>query len=488
MLLATSTASSGADFEGANQQDADAYMAQLFAAQQKAAASLSGLEMKTDGTGAHSGVQSASPSSSSGSTDAANLSVSANGVVESKTNLIINYLPHSMSQDEVRSLFTSMGAIESCKLVRDKVTGQSLGYAFVNYCRAEDAARAQQSLNGLRLQNKQIKVSLARPSHETIKGANLYVSGLPKTMTQPEMEKLFTPFGNIITSRILSDNMTGLSKGVGFVRFDRKNEAENAIEKLNGTTPPGFVEPLQVKFANNPASTSHKAMLQMAQAASALMPLTVLQAANALTPAARRNPAAAGAATGVAGGPIHHQPQVGRFRYSPITPATLAAAAPVVPSALAAGGLVGGMPADLLTTSALLQMQINAGAQTAAAQQQLAALQQAAAASATSAVLPAAAGAAAPSGSPPAEGYCIFVYNLAPETEESSMWRLFGPFGAVLSVKVIKDFTTNKCKGYGFVSMASYNDAAHAITALNGTQLGNRTLQVSFKSQHMPMR
>ncbi|KAK6057263.1 hypothetical protein COOONC_05220 [Cooperia oncophora] len=41
---------------------------------------------------------------------------------ESKTNLIINYLPQNMTQEEVRSLFSSVGEIESCKLVRDKMT------------------------------------------------------------------------------------------------------------------------------------------------------------------------------------------------------------------------------------------------------------------------------------------------------------------------------------------------------------------------------
>jgi RNA recognition motif-containing protein len=33
-------------------------------------------------------------------------------------------------------------------------------------------------------------------------------------------------------------------------------------------------------------------------------------------------------------------------------------------------------------------------------------------------------------------GWCIFVYNLAPETEENILWQLFGPFGAVQNVKV----------------------------------------------------
>ena len=61
-------------------------------------------------------------------------------------------------QEEIRSLFSSIGEVESCKLIRDKVTGQSLGYGFVNYQRQEDAAKAIQTLNGLRLQNKTIKV------------------------------------------------------------------------------------------------------------------------------------------------------------------------------------------------------------------------------------------------------------------------------------------------------------------------------------------
>merc|ERR1712158_256374 len=62
--------------------------------------------------------------------------------------------------------------------------------------------------------------------------------------------------GNIITSRILCDNITGLSKGVGFIRFDQRVEAERAIQKLNGTIPEGATEPVTVKFANNPSNNA----------------------------------------------------------------------------------------------------------------------------------------------------------------------------------------------------------------------------------------
>lgn len=45
---------------------------------------------------------------------------------ESKTNLIVNYLPQTMTQEEIRSLFTSIGELESCKLIRDKMTGNGI--------------------------------------------------------------------------------------------------------------------------------------------------------------------------------------------------------------------------------------------------------------------------------------------------------------------------------------------------------------------------
>lgn len=306
---------------------------------------------------------------------------------DTKTNLIVNYLPQTMTQEEVKSLFSSIGEVESCKLIRDKVTGQSLGYGFVNYQRSDDAEKAVSTFNGLRLQNKTIKVSFARPSSDAIKGANLYVSGLSKSMTQQDLESLFSSFGQIITSRILCDNITGLSKGVGFIRFDQRCEAERAIQALNGTTPKGATEAITVKFANNPSN----------------MNKTLPSLAAYLQPQPnRRFP-----------GPIHHP--TGRFRFSPLT-----------------GDLLGN---TILPTNAI-------------------------------------------NGS----GWCIFVYNLAPETEENVLWQLFGPFGAVQSVKVIKDLQTNKCKGFGFVTMTNYDEAVVAIQSLNGYTLGNRVLQVSFKT------
>ena len=43
---------------------------------------------------------------------------------DSKTNLIVNYLPQGMTQQEILELFSSIGEVESCKLIRDKTTGK----------------------------------------------------------------------------------------------------------------------------------------------------------------------------------------------------------------------------------------------------------------------------------------------------------------------------------------------------------------------------
>ncbi|XP_044795709.1 ELAV-like protein 2 isoform X12 [Bubalus bubalis] len=90
--------------------------------------------------------------------------VDSGNTEDSKTNLIVNYLPQNMTQEELKSLFGSIGEIESCKLVRDKITGQSLGYGFVNYIDPKDAEKAINTLNGLRLQTKTIKVSFVKNS------------------------------------------------------------------------------------------------------------------------------------------------------------------------------------------------------------------------------------------------------------------------------------------------------------------------------------
>ena len=55
------------------------------------------------------------------------------------------------------------------------------------------------------------------------------------------------------------------------------------------------------------------------------------------------------------------------------------------------------------------------------------------------------------------------------------------------NIKIIRDLQTNKCKGFGFVTMTNYDECLVAIQSLNGYTLGNRVLQVSFKTNKHKM-
>jgi RNA recognition motif. (a.k.a. RRM, RBD, or RNP domain) len=46
----------------------------------------------------------------------------------------------------------------------------------------------------------------------------------------------------------------------------------------------------------------------------------------------------------------------------------------------------------------------------------------------------------------PGLAYCLFVYNLPPDADEGLLYRLFGPFGAISDVKVMREPSTNRCK------------------------------------------
>jgi cold-inducible RNA-binding protein len=73
----------------------------------------------------------------------------------------------------------------------------------------------------------------------------------------------------------------------------------------------------------------------------------------------------------------------------------------------------------------------------------------------------------------------IFVGNLDFSATESSIRSLFEPFGAVDRVNVVTDRDTGRSRGFAFVEMSNSAQADQAITALNGTELGGRALNVN---------
>ena len=76
-------------------------------------------------------------------------------------------------------------------------------------------------------------------------------------------------------------------------------------------------------------------------------------------------------------------------------------------------------------------------------------------------------------------GKKLYVGNLPYNVSSSDLQHMFSEHGTVESAEVISDRTTGQSKGFGFVEMASDEEAQAAITALNGQAQGGRALTVN---------
>jgi len=346
---------------------------------------------------------------------------------DSQRNLIVNYLPNSLTPAAFKNMFSPFGEIDNCRIIFDKLTGVSQGYGFVKYKSTEAAAKAIEIMNGQSVENKTIKVSLAHPIPGVTgtEQANLYVANLPKHLTKIDLEQMFIPYGTLIETKILLDPATGMSRGVGFVRFAVKEQAQVAIDSLHNQIPIGSETPIVVRFSDTKDDKVRKGKSP--------------------------GPALGGYGGGVAAGrqlrynPMAAAPQVQVPQYANQGPSAFAYQTP------------GGVTQDQLAAA------------TAAA---------AAVAGNGYGMFPT----AVQNTVTPGLAYCLFVYNLPPDADEALLCRLFGPFGAISDVKIIRD-TDQRCKGFGFVHYLKLEDAQQAIISMNGYQLGHKYLQVSFKKQ-----
>lgn len=63
---------------------------------------------------------------------------------------------------------------------------------------------------------------------------NIYVGNLPFSTSSPDLEQLFAEYGEVDRAQVISDRETGRSRGFGFVEMASAEEAEKAIEELDG--------------------------------------------------------------------------------------------------------------------------------------------------------------------------------------------------------------------------------------------------------------
>ena len=68
-----------------------------------------------------------------------------------------------------------------------------------------------------------------------MQGKKLYVGGLPYAVNEDQLRELFSEHGTVESATVITDRMTGRSKGFGFVEMSSQEEAQTAMDNLNNT-------------------------------------------------------------------------------------------------------------------------------------------------------------------------------------------------------------------------------------------------------------
>ncbi|XP_069009826.1 RNA-binding motif, single-stranded-interacting protein 1 [Embiotoca jacksoni] len=166
----------------------------------------------------------------------------------SKTNLYIRGLSPSTTDHDLVKLCQPYGKIVSTKAILDKTTNKCKGYGFVDF---DSPAAAQKAVTALKTTGVQAQMAKQQEQDPT----NLYISNLPSSMDEQELENMLKHFGQVISTRILRDS-SGVSRGVGFARMESTEKCDAVISHFNGKfikTPAGVpapAEPLLCKFAD----------------------------------------------------------------------------------------------------------------------------------------------------------------------------------------------------------------------------------------------
>ncbi|XP_022602966.1 polyadenylate-binding protein 1 isoform X1 [Seriola dumerili] len=159
-------------------------------------------------------------------------------------NIFIKNLDKSIDNKALYDTFSAFGNILSCKVVCDE--NGSKGYGFVHFETQEAAERAIEKMNGMLLNDRKVFVGRfkSRKEREAELGArakeftNVYIKNFGEDMDDEKLRELFSKYdlsclGNAMSIRVMTDD-NGKSRGFGFVSFERHEDAQKAVDEMNG--------------------------------------------------------------------------------------------------------------------------------------------------------------------------------------------------------------------------------------------------------------
>ena len=153
-------------------------------------------------------------------------------------NVFIKHLEKNIDNKALYDTFSAFGNILSCKIMTDE-NGRSKGFGFVHFETQEAANEAIRSVNGMLLGDRKVFVGSFIGCSQRIdaqgptKFTNVLIKNFDDHLDEEKLRELLSKYGKIVALRIAYDE-DGQSKGSGFCSFENPEEAEAAVQHLNG--------------------------------------------------------------------------------------------------------------------------------------------------------------------------------------------------------------------------------------------------------------
>ncbi|XP_020578894.1 polyadenylate-binding protein RBP47-like [Phalaenopsis equestris] len=161
---------------------------------------------------------------------------------EENKSIWVGDLHYWMDENYLHSCFGHTGEVVAIKVIRNKQTGQSEGYGFVEFCTHAAAEKVLQTFNGHLMPNAEhpfrlnwASFSMGDRRSDATSDYSIFVGDLTADVTDTMLQETFaTRYTSVKGAKVVIDANTGRSKGYGFVRFGDDNEKTLAMTEMNG--------------------------------------------------------------------------------------------------------------------------------------------------------------------------------------------------------------------------------------------------------------
>jgi len=150
-------------------------------------------------------------------------------------SLYVGDLAPDVPEGYLYDMFNNVGQVASIRICRDANTRRSLGYAYVNFHRVDDAERALDTMNYKPIHGRPCRIMWSHrdPALRKSGVGNIFVKNLAPTIDNQQLCDTFSKFGNILSCKV-STNSRGEPLGYGFVHYESEDCARKAVEAVNG--------------------------------------------------------------------------------------------------------------------------------------------------------------------------------------------------------------------------------------------------------------